>query len=99
MCSAATEHLQVIQIDVHWVPNIDILRSHIFALLILNTETNVINSVRLHISFFSFSFLSLLFVVRVHSGEHEPRVAEVLAPLAPAWLQRRARAQVACRRF
>lgn len=35
----------------------------------------------------------------MHSGEHEPRVAEVLAPLAPARLQRRARAQVACRRF
>lgn len=54
---------------VHYVPNI--VSSHIFVLLISNTETNVINSVGagLHDPFF-FSFSS--FCVRVHSGEHEP---------------------------
>lgn len=78
--------------------NITLLVFFFFALVILNRETNVINSVslRLHISFL---FSMPVLCVRVHSGEHDSRVAEVLAPLAPAWLWRCARAPVACERF
>lgn len=49
--------------------------SHIFALMVSNIKTHV-RRIR---HFFSFSVSFVLVCVRVHSGEHELRVAEVLA--------------------
>lgn len=72
IASSLTVNLTCVSVNNYDVPNINISSPHISALVILNTETNVINSVRLSF-FFSFSlFFSFFFCVCTLWGARAP---------------------------